>query len=449
MKSLWKEFRKYAVPSVIGMMVSALYIVVDGIFVGRGVGASALGSINVALPVTTLMIAISMMITMGGAAIMSIKFGEDKYEEGNNIFLQSLFLILAITGAVSIVSVILPEQIARILGASNELVKGTSEYLRYYMMFGIGFAGSLALSTFVRNDGNPKLAMISLILGAITNIALDYTFIFIFNLGIAGAAIASGLGQLASVFLLLTHFARKKGKLKLYMPKLKKADLIRILKTGTPEFMVQASPAISVFAFNQVIIRRIGEIGIAGFSIIGYISTVLLALFIGISQGIQPLLSYNYGKEDYEKVKKVFKMGVKTNFAASLVIYLMLLIFGEQIISIFNTDKTLIKLTYDAMVIYGFSFVIASINIVNITYYQSTEKSKIANIISSSRGMLFTIVFLIVLPLMIGNIGIWISIILGEICTLILIMYLVYVKKVDVQSDNKETKLFNNKDIKV
>lgn len=233
------------------------------------------------------------------------------------------------------------------------------------------------------------------------------------------------------------------------MPKLKKADLIRILKTGTPEFMVRASPAISVFAFNQVIIRRIGEIGIAGFSIIGYISTVLLALFIGISQGIQPLLSYNYGKEDYEKVKKVFKMGVKTNFAASLVIYLMLLIFGEQIISIFNTDKTLIKLTYDAMVIYGFSFVIASINIVNITYYQSTEKSKIANIISSSRGMLFTIVFLIVLPLMIGNIGIWISIILGEICTLILIMYLVYVKKVDVQSDNKETKLFNNKDIKV
>lgn len=441
MKSLWKEFMKYAVPSVIGMMVSALYIVVDGIFVGRGVGSSALASVNVALPVTTLMIAITMMITMGGAAIMSIKFGENNSEEGNNIFLQSLFLIATISGILSIISALFPVQLAKILGASDELVKGTATYIRYYMLFGLGFSGSLALSAFVRNDGNPNLAMISLIVGAVTNIILDYTFIFIFNLGIAGAAVASGLGQLSSVFLLLTHFARKKGKLKLYMPKLKKQELIRILRTGTPEFIVQVSPAVSVFAFNQVIIRRIGELGIAGFSIIGYISTVLIALFIGVSQGIQPLLSYNYGKRDYEKVNKVFKMGSNTNFAASVLIYILLLIFGKKIISIFNSDVALIKLTYHAMIIYAFSFVIASINIVNITYYQSTENSKIANIISTSRGMVFTIIFLLVLPLIIGDIGIWISIILGEICTLLLILYLVYVKKIDIHSNNQQITL--------
>lgn len=438
MKSLWKEFMKYAVPSVIGMMVSALYIVVDGVFVGRGVGISALASVNVALPVTTLMIAVTMMITMGGAAIMSIKFGENNPEEGNNIFLQSLFLIAAISGILSIISVLFPVQLARILGASDELVKGTAAYIRYYMLFGLGFAGSLALSAFVRNDGNPNLAMISLIVGAVTNIILDYMFIFIFNLGITGAAIASGLGQLSSVFLLLTHFTRKKGKLKLYIPKLKKQELIRILKTGTPEFIVQVSPAVSVFAFNQVIIRRIGELGIACFSIIGYISTVLIALFIGISQGIQPLLSYNYGKKDYTKVNKVFKMGANTNFAASLIIYILLLIFGEKIISIFTNNAELVKLSYGAMIIYAFSFVIASINLVNVTYYQSIENSKIANIISTSRGMVFTIIFLLVLPLIIGDIGIWISIILGEICTLLVILYLVHVKQVDIHINNKQ-----------
>jgi putative MATE family efflux protein len=437
MKSLWKEFMKYAVPSVIGMMVSALYIVVDGIFVGRGVGASALASINVALPITTLMIAITMMITMGGAAVMSIKFGENKYEEGNNIFLQSLFLIVFITGIVSIIGVLFPVQLARILGASEGLVKGTAQYLRYYLIFGLGFSGSLALSAFVRNDGNPNLSMIALIVGAITNIALDYTFIFILNFGIAGAAVASGLGQLSSVFLLFTHFVRKKGKLKLYIPNLKKYELIRILKTGTPEFIVQVSPAISIFAFNQVIIRRIGEIGIAGFSIIGYISTVLIALFIGISQGIQPLLSYNYGKKDYTKASKVFKMGVKTNFVVSVIIYVLLLFFGKQIIGIFNGDETLIKLTYDAMIIYCFSFVIASINIVNVTYYQSTENSKNANVISISRGMVFPIIFLIVLPVIMGDIGIWVSITIGEICTLLFIMYLVYVKKVQIKPNKK------------
>lgn len=438
MKYLWKEFLKYAVPSVIGMLVSALYIVVDGIFVGRGVGTRALAAINVALPMTTLIMAITMMITMGGAAVMSIKFGENKHEEGNNFFLQSLFLIVGITGVVSIIGVFFPEQLSRILGANNELLEGTAEYLRYYLMFGLGFSVSLALSTFVRNDGNPNLAMIALIVGAITNIVLDYTFIFIFNFGIIGAAVASGLGQLSSVALLIIHFIRKKGKLKIYMPKIRKQELIRILKAGTPEFIVQVSPAVSVFAFNLVIIRRIGEIGIAGFSIIGYISVVLIALFIGISQGIQPLLSYYYGKGDFEKVDKVFQMGLKANFTTSLIIYIAIFLFGEKIISIFNGDDSLIKLTYAAIIIYGFSFVLASINIVHVTYYQSTENSNVANIISLSRGMLFTIVSLIVLPLIIGDIGIWTSIILGELFTLLLIIYLVYIKKIDIKAKIKE-----------
>ncbi len=431
MKSLWKEFMRYAVPSVIGMMVSALYIVVDGIFVGRGVGAGALASVNVAVPVTTLMMAITMMMTMGGAAVMSIKFGENKYEEGNNIFLQSLVLIVIVTGVVSLIGVLFPVELAIMLGASDELLKGTAEYLRYYLIFGLGFSGSLSLSAFVRNDGNPNLAMISLIVGAGTNIALDYTFIFIFKFGIVGAAVASGLGQLSSVFLLLTHFLNKKGQLKLYIPKLKLNELKRIVRAGTPEFIVQVSLAISIFAFNLVIIERIGEVGVAGFSIIGYITTVLLALFIGVSQGAQPLLSYYSGKGDFEKVDKVFKMGLKTNFIASLVIYILILVFGEKIISIFNGDEALIKLTYDAIIIYGFSFVIASINIVSVTYYQATENSKIANLISICRGMVFTIGALVVLPLLIGDIGIWFSIILGELCTLILIIYLTDVKKAE------------------
>ncbi|QVK16771.1 MATE family efflux transporter [Mycoplasmatota bacterium] len=430
MKSIWKEFMKYAMPSVIGMMVSALYVVVDGIFVGRGVGASALASINVAVPFTTLLIAITMMITMGGAALMSIKFGENKYEEANNIFLESLFLIFSVIGILALFSVLFPEYIAKMLGASDGLLKGTADYIFFYLLFGLGFSGSLALSVFVRNDGNPNLAMISLIVGAITNIVLDYTFIFIFHFGIAGAAVASGLGQLSSVALLLTHFIKRKGKLKLYMPKLKKHDLIKILRVGTPEFINQISPAVSIFAFNLVLIRRIGELGLAGFSIISYISVVLIALFIGISQGIQPLLSYNYGKRDYEKVKQIFKMGVKTNFFVSVTIYVLLFVFGETIISIFNNDETLIKFTYSAMIIYTFSFIIASINIVNLTYNQSIEKPKIANIISISRGIVFPIIFLIVLPLIIGNRGIWISIIIGEICTLLVIVYLSHVKKI-------------------
>lgn len=429
MKLLWKEFRKYAVPSIIGMMVSALYAVVDGIFVGRGVGVGALASVNVAVPLVTLMIAITMMLTMGGSAVMSIKFGENKQKEGNDIFMQSLFSIIFIIAVLSITSVIFPYKIARFLGASPELIDGTAVYIRYYMMFGFGFAGSLALSAFIRNDGNPNLAMFSLTAGGVTNIVLDYIFIFKLNYGIAGAAVASGLGQLVSIAFLLTHFIRKKGSLRLYVPKFEKENIKRIFKAGVPEFIVQISPAISIFSFNIVIINRIGEIGVAAFSIISYISTVLIALFIGIAQGIQPLLSYNKGRGNYEKVDKIFKMGLKTNFISSALIYGALFFFGDKIIAIFNGDKTLINLTYNAIIIYAFSFVIASLNIINITYYQSIEKSKIANIISTSRGIIFPIFYLIVLPLMLGDIGIWVSIIIAELCTFFLVLYLIYVKK--------------------
>lgn len=424
MKSLWKEFIKYAIPSVIGLMVSALYVVVDGIFVGRGIGPNALAAVNVAVPFTTLIIAISMMITMGGASIMSIRFGQNKEKEGNNIFLQSIFLVISITLIVSIISVIFPHIIAKLLGARDSLVDSTATYIKYYMLFGIGFSGSLALSTFIRNDGNPNLAMIALIVGAITNIVLDYAFIFIYDMGIAGAAIASGLGQISSLLLLSIHFIFKKGRLRVYMPKLNYDDLQRIMKVGMPEFINQLAPAITIYAFNIIILNRLGNIGVASFSIISYISIILVALFAGISQGIQPLISYNYGKKNFSKVKQIFKLGKVSNFVASILIYLALVLWGKDIVSIFVDDPALIHMTYNSMIIYMFSFIIASINIVNVTYYQATENSYIANIISISRGMVFTILALMILPLFIGNLGIWISIIIGEICTFLLVLYL-------------------------
>ena len=420
MTNIKKDFFKYVIPSVIGMLVSALYIVVDGIFVGRGVGAEALGAVNITLPYISLLTAFTMMVTMGGCTLMSIQYGLNDFKKGNDIFIKSMSIVILISISISIGGILFSKQLSLLLGASQNLLPLSRDYMSSYLIFGIFFCLSLSLSAFVRNDNNPKLAMISLIIGALSNIILDYLFIFKFDMGIKGAAIASGLGQIFSLIVLSTHFILKKGNLKLYLLKIKLDDCINILKTGTPELIVQLASPVNILVYNIVISQRIGDLGVSSFGIIGYLITILIALFIGVSQGVQPLLSFYHGKEDSYTVNYLFKLAIKTNFILSLIIYLTLFIFGELIVGVFTTEPQLIDFTSSAIKIYFLSFVIASINIVYINYLLATEQTRYANIVSFNRGITFNILTIMILPFMLGNTGIWISIVLCEVLGFIL-----------------------------
>ncbi|MGN1418159.1 MAG: MATE family efflux transporter, partial [Acutalibacteraceae bacterium] len=339
-----KTFFRYVIPSVGSMLVTGLYFVVDGIFVGRGVGTNGLAAVNLAVPYISLLTAITMMISMGGASLTSIAFGRKENNKANDCFNLSVFMTAVFSLFMSIVSVLFSVPIAHLLGANDVLLSDTAVYLKYYVVFGVFFCGSMVLSAFVRNDGNPLLAFWGMIIGACSNIFFDWLFVFPLKMGIRGAAIASGLGQVLACIILLFHFILKKGKLYFRFPEMKREEIFNILKTGFPEFVNQMNSPVTTFCYNQIVIRVSGEIGMAAFSVIAYLLVIILAIFIGLAQGLQPLFSSSRGEGNIKREQKFLRQGVILNVVLSLAVYAVMLVFGKKIIAIFNPDPEMIRL---------------------------------------------------------------------------------------------------------
>ncbi|MEG0387749.1 MAG: MATE family efflux transporter, partial [Niameybacter sp.] len=288
-----KEFFKYAIPSALAMFISSLYTVIDGIFVGQGVGDMALAAVNIVLPFTVILFGLASMFAIGGGSQVSKYIGAGDGDKAVNIFRQVFKFLIILSGIISLVCILFTKQIVGMLGATETLSGLAAEYLRFYAIFCIPNLIGIVLSSFVRNDGRPKLAMISTIMGAITNIILDYLFIFQFGLGIKGAAIATGLGQIVTVAVLVPHFMGKKGYLSFGNIKLNFEELKTFSKIGFPSFFAQASYSVIVLIHNVMLIKYMGETGISAYSIINYITTNTYMVLYGLTLGAQPLISYN------------------------------------------------------------------------------------------------------------------------------------------------------------
>ncbi|MGN1420581.1 MAG: MATE family efflux transporter [Eubacterium sp.] len=422
-----RRFFRYVIPSIGSMLVTGLYFVVDGIFVGRGVGTNGLAAVNISVPYISLLTAITMMITMGGASLTSIAFGKKETDKANRIFNISVFLTVVFSLLMSLISIFFSESIAKLLGANEILLADTAVYLKYYVVFGVFFCGAMMLSAFIRNDGNPTLAFWGMIVGALSNIFLDWLFIFPLKMGIKGAAIASGLGQVLACILLSFHFILKKGKLHFSLPKITIGEIKNILKTGLPEFVNQMNSPVTTFCYNQIVIRAFGEIGMAAFSVIAYLLVIILAIFIGLAQGLQPLLSLSRGEGNLKREKRFLRQGLILNIALSLTVYIIMAVLGKQIISIFNPDKEMIRLAFDCVLVYGISFPFAAVNIVYTTYFLSVKQTVISLRIAVLRSFVLNVICIFAVPAILGEKFIWLGIAFAE--AMVAIYVLLSVKK--------------------
>lgn len=418
-----KRFYRFVIPSIGSMVVTALYFVVDGIFVGRGVGTNGLAAVNITVPFLTLVGAITLMITVGGATLTSISLGKGDNEKANNYFNTSLLLIVIFSIVMMLISILFPVQIVKLLGASDLLVYDAAEYLKYYEIFAIFFCCSSALSAFVRNDGNPKLALWGMIVGAFSNIFLDWLFVFPLQMGLKGAAIASGLGQLLSCVTLSLHFIMKKGVLKLELPKKEKGVIIQIIKTGTPEFVTQMSPSITILCYNYLVLTTFGEIGVSAFAVISYLLEIVLAVFAGVAQGIQPLIGRSIGEQNKKLEIYFFKKGVNLNVFLSCVVYAIMIICGKSAISIFNSDAVLVNIAYNCITVYGISFIFAAVNIVYTTYYLTTKRTKDAIVVAVLRSFICNCIFIFLMPAIFGEKAIWTGMIVAEFIVMLVAIY--------------------------
>ena len=364
-------------------------------------------------------VALAMMVTVGGATMTAISIGKGDRESANNYFNVSFKVIFLFSLLMTIIAVLFPKQIVRVLGANEKLVDSAATYLKYFVMFGIFFCSAMALAAFVRNDGSPKLSFWGMVAGGISNIFLDWLFIFPMNMGIKGSAIASGLGQTLSCIILLTHFIKKRGVLRFSKSHGSKGIFKEICKRGTPEFMNQLFQPITVLCYNLIAIRVFGEIGVAAFSVVYYILTISVSVFIGLTQGTQPLISYSYGEGNKVNEKYFYKHGLILNTFLALVIYILMFFFGKGVIRFFNNDPKLVEIGYECIKIYGLSFIFTAINIVNISYYTAIKETKSALILSTIRCLILIPLFVFITPLIFGSKAILMGITVAELFALV------------------------------
>lgn len=423
MNARTKSLFGYIFPALGGLFVTYLYNVVDGIFVGQGVGSAALGAVNIGVPFITFVIAIAAMFPMGGATVVAIRMGRGDKEGANHAFMTAFSMTLAMSVLLMIVGMVFAGQIVDFSGASKlstEMREMSKQYLFFYSTFSIPALLSTSLSVFVRNDGSPTLAFVGMCAGAVANIFLDWLFIFPLQMGVVGAAVASGLGQICSVLVLLTHFIRKKGDLRIKTFKIDLSLIKKISKRGVPEAFTQLTTPVTALCYNLMLASLIGDIGVSTFSVLSYIYSLANAILSGVAQGLQPLWGQCYGKKDTEEMNWYFRSGMGINTILSIAIYAILFFFDVPIIRIFNKEPELVQRATATLPLFALSFVPMAYNLIYTAFLFSSKRTGASNVIAISRGIVLKALAIFCIPLIAGTDAIWIAPFVAEIITLII-----------------------------
>ncbi|MGG0655858.1 MATE family efflux transporter [Rummeliibacillus pycnus] len=420
-----KLFKSYLFPSLLGMVLMAVNVLVDGIFVSNGVGSLALAGVNIAVPIFSILLSVSLWIGMGGATLYSIEMGKGNFDKARSIFTQSVMMTIIIVGVLIVLSLWKQEQIAYLFGASTKVLPYVEDYLHVILLFGIFYVLENILSIFVRNDGNPKLAMIGLITTSILNIILNYIFVFRMGLGVKGAAYATALSTVVGLLVLIIHFFNKKSNLKFTKLHFEMKTCSEILKIGSPSFITEGSAAIVVVGYNITFSHFVGEIGVTSYAIVNYLHAVFIMIFIGIGAAIQPIVSFNYGAKLKERLQQVLKLGIKTGMIFGGSILLIGWFLSKPLIALFGvTDPEVIEFTKNGIDLFFIGYLFLSFNLIHAEYYQAIKQIRLSMLIIVMRSLVLFLPLLYILPSMLNSNYIWLAFPIAEgITTIGIIIY--------------------------
>lgn len=410
-ESITRLLIKFSIPAIVGMFVNALYNVVDRIYIGniKDIGHLGITGVGVVFPVVILIFSFSLLIGIGSAAAVSLKLGMKDREEAERFLGVAVFLSFAISAILMLVIFFYMDKIIYLIGGSSQTFIYAKGYL-FYINLGVPAAIlGLVLNSVIRSDGSPKIAMGTLLVGAITNIVLDPIFIFVFNMGVKGAAIATIISQYMSMFWTVYYFTSNRSKIKLIKKDIKfnfyKAKEICLL--GSSAFAIQLGFGLVTYILNAVLKKYGGDTSIGAMAIVQAFMTFMAMPIFGINQGIQPILGYNYGAEKYKRVKEALYKGI---FAATIICiigYTSVRLFSDDLVKIFTTNTELEAITKYGLKAYTLVFPIVGFQIVSSIYFQAVGKPKMSFFISLSRQIIVMIPCLVILPIFFGLKGIW------------------------------------------
>lgn len=425
-----KLFRKLLIPTVLGMVFSAIFVITDGIFVGKGVGSDALAAVNITAPLFMITTGIGLMFGVGASVVASIHLSHGKQKVAGINITQALVFSSLLIFLLSAFCFFLIEPVGRLLGSSDRLLPLVAEYMNWYVPFLVFYLLLNAGMFFVRLDGAPNYAMWCNAIAAIANIVLDYIFIFQLGWGMMGAAFATSLGTMVGGLMTLIYLLRFSRNVGIYRIKLSRKSMQLtfrnigyMVRLGSSAFISEASIASMMFLGNYVFISHLGESGVAAFSIVCYFFPIIFMVYNAIAQSAQPIISYNFGQQNPGRVARTIRLALKTALGCGILFFTATLVFNHEIVGLF-IDKSYkaYDIAVDGIPYFAVGYLFFALNIVGIGYYQSIERARRATVITLFRGTLFMLTGFLLLPPILGIKGIWLAVPLAELLTLLLII---------------------------
>lgn len=423
---LLKKFCRFVIPSIISMWIFALYTMVDGIFVARGVGEYALAAVNLSMPYTIFIFSLGLMMATGTSTLIAIFMGEGREEEARNTFNQNLVILVFAGVLLSLFTWFNLEKIAYFLGAAPETIEYVKGYLGWISVFAVFFIVSYNMEIFVKTDGCPPLQMVGVMTSAVTNIVLDYVFVIRLHMGVEGAAIATGIAQVVSTTLFVLYFAFKSKRLRFGKFRWNLKLYRRIIPLGMSDSITEMSGGLVIFLFNHMILSIIGNKGIVSYTVISYVNTLALNSMAGISQGAQPLVSFHYGAGEQKKYWKLFRYSFTAACISAAVFLIIAQLMPGAVVGLFlgNSDPELSAYSVSALRMYGLSFALVGFNVVTAGFFTAIERPVYSVIISSARSFVLLSACLIAMTALLGENGIWLSTVVSEgLCLLITLFF--------------------------
>lgn len=426
---------KYVSLNVLGMAALSCYILADTFFVSRGLGADGLTALNLAIPVYNLVNGTGLMLGVGGGAKYAVSKSRGDSNAQNKVFTNTLFLAAVFSAVFLAAGIFFSKSITAALGADSAVFNMTNTYLKVILLFSPAFILNNIFVAFIRNDGDPKLSMAGMITGSLSNVLLDYIFIFPLDMGIFGAVFATGLSPVISMCVLSMHKIKRKNDF--HIVKTPPAPKLggNICALGIPSLVSELSSGIVIIVFNTIILNIAGNTGVAAYGVVTNISLVVIAVYTGAAQGMQPLVSEAHGRGDGKSELKFFKYAVITVFVICAVIYPVVFFFSEQIAAVFNSENNdrLQQIAAQGLKLYFTGALFAGFNIVAAMFFTARETPLPAHIISILRGLVLIVPAAFILAQLFGITGVWLSFTASEavcaVCAVVLLTVFTSKKK--------------------
>lgn len=427
----YSKLLRFVFPSIIMMVFTSIYGVVDGLFVSNFAGKTAFASINLVMPFVMILGGIGFMIGTGGTALVSKVLGEGKKEKANKIFTMMIIFTLLLGALLSVIGVISMPWVAKFLGATEEMMADCVIYGRIVTGFTVAFMLQNVFQSFLIAAEKPKLGLLATVLAGIANMALDAIFIIVFKWGVAGAAIATGLSQCVGGIFPLIYFLRKNSSLlRLTKTKLEIKPILNACGNGSSELMSNISSSVVSMIYNFQLMKYVGEDGVSAYGVLMYVQFIFVAIYIGYSIGCAPITGYHFGARNHNELKNMLRKSSFLSAVSGVVLTILAILLSSPLAKIFvGYDKELYELTRHAFRLFAYSFLLAGFNIFTSSFFTALNNGAVSAAISFMRTLIFQTSSVLILPIFLGVDGIWWAITVAEFFAFILSLIFLFAKR--------------------